>query len=728
MGRTAGVRARPPSGYPAGMLLLAFPVALAVEGMWEPGAMLGQAEGLRAAGFSGDPQALARLDSAPLAAVVSLGGCTGSFVSADGLLVTNHHCVVDSLQQAQKEGENLVKTGFFAATRADERSAGPGSSAWVTTGFKDVTAAVNGRISGATRDIDHTAILDANKKALVSACEKDGSTCSVASYYEGLRYTLITQLEIKDLRLVEAPPDMVGNYGDETDNWHWPRHSGDWSFYRAYVGKDGRPAVYSPENVPYHPKAVLTLAKRGPEPGEFVMLAGYPGATQRWETAVEVQRAAAHGMPDRIAAMDWTMQLLSDQMKADPATEPLLSATRFGLSNYRFFYAGVLASFTRTGLVERVVARDAGLDAWIAADAGRKARFTPGITELRARVVARDATRERDHLMSWLGRDDLLGTAQTLVRYAHERQKPDAKREVGYQERDADDILASMNALDAHLHLPTSRLYVRHFALAALALPDGHQIAGLRTFFGVSAGNRVEAAVDARLDGMYAAPALASAEIRRAMLIASPAEIGASTDGFLQLAVALYPYAQAREQERKEDAGATARTRPVYAAALQQFDNAHATSDANGTLRLSYGTVQGYRPRDGIVYQPQTTVHGIVEKAGAFPYDAPKALLDAIALGKWGPWADPALGAVPVDFLTDLDITGGNSGSPTLNARGELVGLAFDGNYEGIASDWAFDPSVARSIHVDIRYLLWYLHAVEGADVMLTEMGVALPP
>ena len=712
-----GAGARP--GYPAGMLLVTLVRAFAVEGMWEPGQMLGQAEGLRAAGFSGEAQTLARLDSAPLAAVISLGGCTASFVSADGLMVTNHHCVVDSLQQAQREGENLVKTGFYAPTRADERSAGPGSRAWITTGFEDVTSKVNARITPKTRDLDRAGMLEDNKKALVAACEKSGDKCWVASYYEGLRYTLIRQMEIKDLRVVEAPPDMVGNYGDETDNWHWPRHAGDWGFLRAYVGKDGKPAEYSPENVPYHPAAVLKVAKRGPEPGEFVMLAGYPGSTSRWETAVEVRREATSGMPDDIVAMDWTMQLLSDQMKADPTTEPLLNVTRFGLSNYRFYYAGVLAAFTRMHMVERVTARDAALDAWIVADPARKAKYAAGISELRTRLSARDAMQARDDTMSWLGRDDLLRTANTLYRCSLERQKPDAKREAGYQARDADDLAASMDELDAHLHLPTSRAYFQHFLTAALALPADQQIPELRAFFGAGEG------VDARLHKMYASPALASAETRRSLLTASPKQIESSPDGFLQLAVALYPYLHAREQEHKDDAGAYARLRPVYAAALQAFDPAHATSDANSTLRLSYGTVQGYRPKDGIVYQPQTTVNGVVEKAGDFPYEAPKSLLSAIAAGKWGPWADPALGTVPVDFLTDLDITGGNSGSPTLNARGELIGLAFDGNYEGIASDWVFDPSIARSIHVDIRYLLWYLHNVEGADAMLTEMGAA---
>jgi hypothetical protein len=217
---------------------------------------------------------------------------------------------------------------------------------------------------------------------------------------------------------------------------------------------------------------------------------------------------------------------------------------------------------------------------------------------------------------------------------------------------------------------------------------------------------------------------LATVEGRERWFAAGPGAFEAAKDGFLSLAVALRPYDEAREAEMKEDAGAAARLRPLYVEALRAFDPNRAYSDANGTLRVTFGTVQGYQPRDAVSYAPQTTVKGIVEKAGEWPFAAPAGLLAAIEAGKWGSWADPLLGTVPVDFLSDLDITGGNSGSPTLDARGRLVGLAFDGNAEGIASDWVFDPVVARTIHVDVRYILWYLDAVTQADGLIREMGL----
>lgn len=701
--------------------------AHAVEGMWEPTQLPTLAGALKAAGFPGDATSLARLDAAPLGAVVNIGGCTASFVSTEGLLVTNHHCVVDDLQQAQMEGEDLVATGFYAPTRADERSAGPAARVYITEATADVTDRIVGPLSGKAgaklSDLERKGRIDDATKKLVAVCEKasPGRRCRVASFYEGLRYSLLTQVELRDVRVVMAPPDSVGNYGDQIDNWHWPRHSGDFGFVRAYVGKDGKPADYAADNVPYHPVHALTVQPAGVDPGAFVMVAGYSGRTERWQTGLELMRDATIGMPRRIARSEWLLDLYATMVKEDPTAEPLLNVSRSSIGNRLFNDKGALEGFERAGVVKTATARDVALDAWVAADPARAAKYGAAIAELRTVVTRGDATRDRDEVLAWIVRSDLVGAARTLLRVAKEREKPDAKREIGYQERDLPRVKAGLVGMQKSLHIETERRFLRALLLEAATLPPGQQSPELLAWLGAGAP---EVVVDEAIARLFSDSAIDTVQEREALFTAKASTIATSTDGFLSLATALWPHDEARRKESKTDAGALARLRPLHADALRQMDPARSYPDANGTLRVTFGTVQGYDGRDGVRYLPQTRLEGIVEKAGPHPFNAPPALLAAIEGGKRGPYADDKLGSVPVDFLSDLDITGGNSGSPTIDAKGGLVGLAFDGNYEGIASDWLFDAKNARTIHVDVRYVLYYLDAVANADALLTELGV----
>lgn len=708
------------------MLISLCALALAVEGMWEPSQLLSQGGPLRAAGYLDDPATLADLRGPPMGAIVSIGGCTASFVSDLGLLVTNHHCSVGMLQRAQKPGENLVETGFYAPTRDLERSAGAGARIWVTQNFEDVTAKVKGAVKDNTPDLARQERTEEVTKKLVADCERPGGLrCRVASYYEGLRYTLIRQVELRDVRVVMAPPDSVGNYGDDIDNWHWPRHTGDFAFIRAYVGRDGKPAAYSPDNVPYAPPQRLTVSGRGPAPGEFVMIAGYPGGTSRWKTGLEVQREATLRLPTLLEHGGWLLAMLERRIAAEPASAALINVPRQGLSNAVFNAKGTAEGFARSRMVESAIARDAALKVWIAADPARAAKYGAPIRELESRIVARDADRERNTLMGWAGRSSMLSVARDLYRWSRERQKSDAKRETGYQDRDAPRFAARLIDMQASLYPPAERELLEHFFGKLLALPPERQPAELVAWMRATtpSASSNDALVAGALERLFTNPALDTVEERQRWAAESPAQIENASDGFLSLAVALWPYDQAREREGKEDAGASTRLRPLFADALRTFDPKRVYPDANGTLRVSFGTVQGYAPRDAIAYGAQTRVEGIVEKAGPDPFDAPPALLAAIQAGKWGPYADPSLGSVPVDFLADLDITGGNSGSPTLDAKGRLVGLAFDSNYEGVAADYLFDSTLARSIHVDIRYVLFYLDAVAQADGLLRELG-----
>src|SRR5262245_18856059 len=273
-------------------VVLALPVR-ADEGMWMPEQIPALAERLRALGFQGDANAFADLTGFPMGAIVSLGGCSASFVSPDGLIVTNNHCVQGALQFNSKPDRNLMVNGYLAPTRADELWAGPGSRVYVTVAVRDVTHQIMDKIDPATPDLERYEIVERRVKAQTAACEKDGLRCTVASFFDGLKWYEISQLEIQDVRLVYAPAAGIGNFGGETDNWQRPRHTGDFSFYRAYVAKDGKPAPFSKDNVPYKPKHYLKVSPKGAAPGEIVFVAGYPGRTFRLNPFDEVNETVA---------------------------------------------------------------------------------------------------------------------------------------------------------------------------------------------------------------------------------------------------------------------------------------------------------------------------------------------------------------------------------------------------------------------------------------------------
>lgn len=701
---------------------LAATAADAGEGMWLPEQLPALADDLRAQGLQLDPTALADLDAAPLNAIISLGGCSASFVSSEGLVVTNHHCAVGALQRNSSPESNLLEDGHYARTRSEEVWAGPGSRVYVTRAMTDVTDAVHGAMAEAADDRARFLAADAVKKELVAACEETpGRRCQVATYDGGRAYRLIEQLEIEDVRIVYAPEHMVGFFGGDTDNWMWPRHAGDFTFFRAYVGQDGEPASHSEDNVPYQPESWLTVSTEPVDEGDFVMVAGYPGRTRRNFTGDEMRRTRDHVYPWNIATMDAMLAILDAEMEADEQAAVFLNGMRFGLANYHKNNHGMLDSFVRTGAVEQALARDAQLREHLAAlETEEGAAHLAAYDELHALLEASRLTADRDAPLGWMNWGvNLLSAANTAVWLAHERMKPDAERDAGYQERDEQRLIERMQRVDYSFWEPADRAMLTYFADVLVALEGDLEVAPLRAWADAHGG--VEAAVAAT----YEATTLGESDARMGLLSLSVEELEGLGDPIVDLALAMYPMRRQLFDDDQRKSGALQRLRPVYLEALQAWSPREVSPDANGTLRVTYGLVRGYTPRDGVWYPPHTTVAGVPEKhTGEGEFDAPDALLDAISAGEWGRWAHPALGSVPIDFLSTLDTTGGNSGSATLNARGELCGLLFDGNYESMASDWLFDSVMTRSIHVHIVYALWMAEYVHGMSALLEELGV----
>ena len=698
----------------------------AKEGMFTPQQLPEIADDLRETGLELDPQVLADLTGYPMGAVVQLQGCTGSFLSELGLVVTNHHCARGSVQYNSTSENNYLENGFLAKSLKDELPAAPGSRVYVTTALTDVTARMRDGLDTMS-PTERYETVDQRSKDITAECEqKAGYRCLVASFYGGAQYTLIERLEVRDVRLVYAPADAIGLYGGDIDNWMWPRHTGDFSFYRAYVAPDGSAADYSEDNVPYRPEHHLKVSAGGLKDGDFVMAAGYPGSTSRYATLAEVENTFSWSYPTYVKLVNEWIDTIEDAAPEGSDARVKYESLLASLNNFEKNTRGQLEGARRVGLVERRAEREQALAAWIAADPDRAA-YGEAISGLTALSEETAQAARQAFWYNFATRPSLLSAAQRLYRLSHERQKPDAQRESGYQERDMAFFRQGLQALDRRYDASVDKAQWLLFLGAYLKEPAGNRVTVFDEALGLTA-DMDEDALSARLDTFYAGTTLGDSETRLSLMDASTSQLEAMDDPFMQLAVALYDYERGLEAEAEERAGRSLALRPAYMEAITQWQASKGVltyPDANSTLRVTYGNVLGGSPKDGLAYLPFTTLEGILEKnTGEEPFNAPERELQKIRAKDYGKYYSAEVGSVPVNFLSDLDSTGGNSGSATLNARGELVGLLFDGTFESVNSDWDFDPRTTRTIHVDTRYMLWVMDKVDGAQSLMKEMDI----
>ncbi|HEV8551575.1 MAG TPA: S46 family peptidase [Polyangiaceae bacterium] len=676
---------------------------------------------LQRLGLKVDPAALSDPLSPLLASIVNLGGCSASFVSAGGLIATNHHCAILALQYNSTPASNLLHDGFLAASPNDERSAGPTARVYVTRALRDVSAEVRAALAAEKEDLARERALEKYEKTAVAGCEQpqNGIRCELKSFYGGLHFYLIEKLELRDVRLVYAPPSGIGNYGGEVDNWRWPRHTGDFALFRAYVGPGGAPADHGDKNVPYRPPHHLELAKKPLAEGDLAIVAGYPGRTSALAVAKEVAETVGWTYPRRLKMFDAYLAAVEAAGASDPEVKIKGTPWTRRFDNFRTKHRGELEGFERAHLLERKRADEAALRAFIAADPQRRERAGGALDAIDQAIDERDRKREADtELQAEILMPRLVWAATVIVRMAEERQKPDVDRDPDYQERRVPDRRDELDGLEARFNPKLDQAMLTLALERALATPEAERTPALALIAGPKPTPESIRAAVARL---YAGTKLADAKRRRELFDkATPAALARSADSMLRLGVALRPLLKDVEDRQDRFTGKMLLEEPRYTAALLEQKGGRVAPDANGTLRLSFGVVSR-PPQGGAAF---TWLSEVVKKnTNEEPVAAPRALLDAAAQRDFGAYADLKTGDVPVDFLTDLQITNGNSGSATLDAEGRLIGLAFDGTYESVASDWVFLPTT-RSIHVDVRYLLWVLERVSHADAVLAELGV----
>ena len=588
----------------------------------------------------------------------------------------------------------------------------------------DVTAELQAAVDAASDDRGRAQAIERTRKQLVDACEKSGPSrrCEVASFYSGSLYQRFTYKELRDVRLVYAPPAAIGEFGGEEDNWMWPRHTGDFALVRAYAGADNQPAEAAPGNVPYHPAQFIKPAASGVKAGDFVAVLGYPGQTQRYLPVVEVERFIDQVFPARIDLYGEWIAIYEQLGGRDPAVGIKVAASKKSLAN-RFKNAqGMLAGLRAMQLVARRRGEEEVLEQWAARP--ENAAFTDVIPEIRAISVARREGFAGEFLLESLGgAGSLVGIAVDLVRRAREAKKPDLERLAGYMDRDRKRLRDRIERRLRDFDLEVDVQLLAALLARAAALPPEARITAIEPLLAGTTGNR-EAFVPAARK-LLAASKLGVKDTTLALLEVDEETLARSSDPVLTLAVAIVPALEALEARNEARSGRGLRVGPRYFSMLRTVREGPVYPDANGTLRFSYAKVGGYSPREGLTATPQTTLAGQLAKVtGVAPFTLPQRIQDLAAGAADSHWADPVLGDLPINFLANADTTGGNSGSPVVNGRGELVGLNFDRVWENIAGDFGYNPARSRNVIVDVRYLLWLLDRAEDAGTLLDELGV----
>ena len=695
--------------------------AFADEGMWLlPLLQKMNAKAMKEAGCKLSPKDIYNINGTSLKdAIVQFGGgCTGEVISGQGLVVTNHHCGYSSIQGLSTPEHNYLMDGFWAKSVKEEIPV-PGLSVTFLVSMRDVTAELaktEKKLSKKAYGKELQELMDAERQKLIdtAVAENPGCDADFQDFYDGNVLYLMVYKTFKDIRFVGAPPASMGKFGGETDNWMWPRHTCDFSMFRIYSTPEGMPAAYSDTNVPYRPVNFLKVSTAGVKENDYAMVMGYPGRTQRYQTAAQLESMVRTNRI-RIDARTVRQDIMWEAMCADPDVQ-LKYANKYASSaNGWKKWQGEELAFENLNIIGREKTKEAGLTSWIKQKPERMAEYGRAIGDIEVNIEKTQANTDALTLLmeapykieivtlcggltNNYGRAIAAGkdTVEALVnaKKAIERQYRDYVPELDRKE--------AVALLDFYRKRakPADYPAIQGYNFATMDIPAYVDNLFQNSVF--TSYNKVQAASVAQI---FADPAYN-------LFV-----------GIMGPLMNYYNKAYGAQDETYTKA------RKAFTAALMEWKAGEAMyPDANFTMRLTYGNVLPYSPKDAVLYKYYSTDKGILEKAKEFEgnpeFVIPEALRTALMNKDYGQWAD-ADGSLHTCFLTNNDITGGNSGSPVLNARGELIGLAFDGNWESMSSDVMFEPDLQRCICVDIRYVLWTVDKIGGASNIINEITIA---
>ena len=647
------------------------------------------------------------------------GGCTGEMISNQGLVITNHHCGYSNIQALSTPEHNYLEDGYWAMSLKEELPA-RGLSVTFLQSMTDVTpvlekayeSALKANKKAEDKEEIAEAAMEAAAQALAEKAEADNPHCTarVQSFYNDNVFYLIVYKTYTDVRFVGAPPASSGKFGGETDNWMWPRHTCDFSMFRVYAGRDNEPAAYSPDNVPYQPKRTLGISLKGYQDGDFAMIMGYPGRTQRFQTAAQLKQMIAE---QRVAIDARTVRqdVMWEAMMADPAVTLQYASKYASSANGWKKWQGEELAFEKLNIIGREEQKEADFNSWVSAKKKRREAYGNAIQTI-ADAVASSAEAEKAYtlLTETIYRIEAVNYAASFGN-AFRRAQASSSDEAPALEEAISTIARQYKDYSEPLDRKEGVALFNHY-LSRVKPEDMVAIEGLDP-------SQVEPFVKYVFDNT----AFTSEEKLREK-IKSYADY--ENDPATMIYNAIVGAAQKFTPAMIESTGPIAEGSKAFTKGLMEWKEGEPSyPDANSTMRLTYGTVKSYSPKDGVLYKHYTTVKGVIEKEDPDNYEfrVPAKLKEIILNKDFGQYTNE-YGEVPACFLINCDITGGNSGSPVMDADGNLIGLAFDGNWESMSSDVMFEPDLQRCICVDIRYVLLLLDKFGGAGYLLNEMNI----
>jgi hypothetical protein len=653
------------------------------------------------------------------AVVIFGGGCTAEIVSPQGLVLTNHHCGYGSIQAHSSVDHDYLHDGFWAMSKEEELP-NPNLSVTFLIRIEDITSQVLANVKQGMSETARTEAINEARLAIEKkASEGNSYRIQVASFYGGNYFYLLVYERYTDVRLVGTPPSSIGKFGFDTDNWEWPRHTGDFSVFRVYSGPDGKPAPYAKENIPLKPKYFLPVSIKDRNKGDFAMILGYPGRTSRYMTSYEVNEQLQIVHPDRIKIRGIKQEIWMKDMLADQKVNIQYSAKYSGSSNYWKYSIGQKGSLEKLNVKTKKEELENQFNKWVVATPERKAKYGEALNMIKTAIEGRaEYYNALQYLNECLQGCELLSLNRgvpglVMALKAKDNQKiSDAVDQI---KKNGSDFFKDYNPPTDNKSMKAMLMLYRA-DVPAKFLPD---------FYLNVIDKKFKGNIDMFVDDMFAKSLFAN-ETKLNDFLSKPVLKTLESDPvYLTSASFNKVTGEASKGLSQFDAGLTTGRRLWIAALMEMVPEKTQYPDANSTMRLSYGTVQDYDPRDAVTYKYYTTLQGVVDKykPGDYEFDLPKRLIDLNNKKEYGRYGS-SKGYMPVCFLTTNDITGGNSGSPVMNGNGELIGLAFDGNWESMSGDIAYEPDLQRTIAVDIRYVLWIMDIYSGAKHLVDEMTI----
>ncbi|MCC8036430.1 MAG: S46 family peptidase [Rikenellaceae bacterium] len=651
------------------------------------------------------------------AIVIFANGCTGEIVSPQGLLFTNHHCGYGAIQALSTLERDILKNGYWATDLQEELPA-PGHTVTFIRHIEDVTGIVLEGIDTDTPQGEREAAIEAKIKEVTEEYggkeEFAGMNFRIAPFYGGNQYILFVMEIYRDIRLVGTPPNSIGKFGGDTDNWMWPRHTGDFSIFRVYADADGKPAEYSPENVPYQAPVHLDISIKGFQEGDFAMIMGFPGSTQRYMTSFEIDEMLEMSNPNRILIRGKRQDILWDAMINDDAIRIKYAAKYAGSSNYWKNSIGMSRGVEKLGVKSQKEAQEEAFLRWVAESPSR-AKYSPALDYIREAVESR---RESSHTTQYIG-ETLTNGVELLRASTLAAAVADGRDTISeaYINRIVENSYKNFyKDYDAQLDKKVARVMIP-------LLKKNIDPEWLPSFY-ETIDNDFEGDADAYIDYLYDSSLFTDHDKFTRALRAGDYESIENDPAVAYRTSIMDAYASAGAESRQWAEKFREGHRLYVEGLLEMYPDRMNYPDANFTIRLTYGNILPYRPADGVIYDYYTTLAGVMEKEDDSnpEFVVPAKLKELYENRDFGPYGQD--GYMPVCFLSNNDITGGNSGSPVLDGEGNLIGLAFDGNWEAMSGDIAFEPDLQRCINVDVRYVLFIIDKFAGSSHIMDELTI----